>query len=580
MGGFILSTKGSGHPDEIIVKWKKARLTFRDRNQKAVFRFENEDSVFELFAKSNRENSFSVHQYQPDNPQSDFVAIVGTWFYDNHFGNEAIERLAQDYLISNESVTHKMKGHFCIISCIKGVYQFTLDIIGIYKVYYSNDNCLFSNSFHATLLALQSKTISKHEFYEYIFNKANFGNRTFIKEIFKLTGRNIYTFSHKKLSIKSFVPKSYSFASISPKDRQIEFLEKFSKYFELIGSRYSKDIACPHTGGYDSRLMLCFLRKIGIQPRVFVSGSDNSIDVRISENIARSEGFTLHRLRPSAKLKSEEYVNYVQKNLIGLDAYGGMWGIFNVNDQLRDKQMNAVSNTLLLHGMGGEILRNFFNLPDKKIRLSNFSVGYYDRIFSEQITPLFSVSEYLSNIIQKIQLEFKIKESVFSRDNIELIYSFMNLQCWAGQNMTLNNYYADSLGPLTEWEFSSLASKIPIREKLHGRYEAALIYSADSALAQYESSYGYSFCPDAVPWKTNFKNLLIQYTPNEIRPFLRKFRVSRNKKLRPYYDSPDYVGQFFDSKDLLVSEYVHLDKIMDPDVLSRAYTVEYLMRIS
>ncbi len=509
----------------------------------------------------------------------DLFTITGTWFYRWQHGAEALEACYRAFLRDPAEALLALSGHYTVIARINGELQLCVDPTGTAKVYCHSNGALFSDSFLVALETLPSRTLRTQEMYEYVFRGAMYGGRTFLEELHILRARRLYTLQN------GTAPKETALAGMleepgTPEPQAELFdqvFERLSAWGGAIAERYGDDAAAPLTGGHDSRLLLATLRRAGVSPELFVSGPEKSPDVRIAKRIAEGEGIPLHHLTPMERLSPESFHEAVRQNYLMMDGAGAVFGIFEPGAQLRDKQTNSRRNSLLLNGGGGEVLRNFFNLPDREHSLASFVLGYFDRVDPRAVTGAFDRSGYLASLAAKTATELGLRGKRLSRQQVELIYATMQLQYWIAQNVTLNNHFADALSPLMDGSIVLPASRVSIGEKMHGRFVGRLIHALDPPLARYPSEYGHPLDGSAVSAKARMKDLFAHYAPNRVRPFLRIMRARKRGGQRPYYMAKEYLAPFFPGGEPPLGEYLRWEAITDAQTLSRAATVAYLL---
>ena len=143
----------------------------------------------------------------------------------------------------------------------------------------------------------------------------------------------------------------------------------------------------------------------------------------------------------------------------------------------------------------------------------------------------------------------------------------------------INNQLADALVPFSESRFSYMTADIPYKYKYLDVFKAALIKLIDPALAKYPSQYGFNFYDyDKIPVRIKMKTYMQYHTPTVLRPFIRAhFWKQENKGKFPYYLTREYLDTVFPPSELVISEYINIDKITDPNMLSRVLSVELLL---
>jgi hypothetical protein len=160
-----------------------------------------------------------------------------------------------------------------------------------------------------------------------------------------------------------------------------------------------------------------------------------------------------------------------------------------------------------------------------------------------------------------------------------MLYPYLRLKYWMGINDSINNQFAYSLTPYTDIRFIIDSFDIPIKYKNIGIFEAAIIKSIDPVLAKYPSEYGFNFF-DPLKSSTKIKYFFEINLPIFLRPFIRKHFLNRgtiDKNKFPFYFKKNYLNKIFLFDHLTISKYFNIDKIDDPEILSRALTAELLL---
>ncbi len=119
-------------------------------------------------------------------------------------------------------------------------------------------------------------------------------NRTFLKEC-KIVQCGTYVKLKPKgrIEICEYHGYVYQKVKVSPSDftehAKIVLEDSFQRFIKTISE---KQIAIPLSGGYDSRLIACLCKKYGLQNVIcYTYGDRNSLEVSISEKVAKSLGF-------------------------------------------------------------------------------------------------------------------------------------------------------------------------------------------------------------------------------------------------------------------------------------------------
>lgn len=508
----------------------------------------------------------------------DFVVGTGTLIYKKGMGASALQRLYADYS-NNDLSFEDFYGHFAVWIFQAGCLTLFNDYRGMYQVYLNEDRSIVSSAFLPVYESLTTRTPNTQEIFEYLTYAAHYGERTILKEVRLLDPTILHGFS----GVRSEKKKKISIFEIDEESSFTEHVnlahEALSQYFSVLASIFGDAQSIGLTGGYDSRLTLAHLRRAGVRPIVYVQGERDSIDVRVAKSIAKGEGFDIQydvdEARPEfGSNESRSRVETAYHYLDGLP-HGGLFNdMAMVSD---DRQNRERKETLRLYGMGGEAFRKHLHMSDRPHSVSEFLTSEYD-IFDESVyAAQFDKTAFLKNIAQKIIGGLNLDGDGMSRAQTGLTYSHFSLCRGAGPQMTLQNERAFSLVSYSEPIFTYPSSRIPLKYKYLGRFEAELIRLADPKLASYQSAYGFSFS-DGPSLQARIREKVKQYTPISIRPLLRR-QVARMEQIGrlPFYFQENYLKEVFPDGCPNIEPFLDVTKCADHKLLSRAYTIELIL---
>jgi asparagine synthase (glutamine-hydrolysing) len=126
------------------------------------------------------------------------------------------------------------------------------------------------------------------------------------------------------------------------------------------------------------------------------------------------------------------------------------------------------------------------------------------------------------------------------------------------------------------------SSELPHSVKRNGVFQAGLIRRLDPRLARYPSAYGFNFCDPRAPqgWRAAVDRL----RRGASRAPWRRGRSpapapppAPTHQGMPFYLRRDYIDRVVGRRALRIADYVHVERIRDPDALSRALTVEFVL---
>ncbi|MFC1835580.1 hypothetical protein ACFL2Q_12715 [Thermodesulfobacteriota bacterium] len=573
MGGFLFLAKNGA--DDLQSTRRKYSHSIDAMQRKGLTlkgTIERDNFVVFLYNKAAYSND-NVRHF--DN--GDFILCSGTLFYRNRIGNEALEMLYDEFYGEGALFSH-LQGHYCVL-LFKGGYLYTFnDLNGLYHVYHDEKPSVISNSFLAVAKSLEKRTVAEQELYEFVSHGAMYGDRTFIAEVKRLDSVHI----HQLQPEHSLIPKVIEtdpFNENWPFDEQVDFfVDRLQDHFRMLRSHWGDSVGSALTGGYDSRLVVSLLRKVGISPHLYIYGAHGDEDVRVAKAIAEAEGFPIrHFDKPGyPQVSVEEFPNAVEARFHLLDGQG-VDGVFdNGTDVLTRRERSGLA-ALQLNGGGGEIFRNFWKLPDIPMKIGSFLKNRYAGADFSAYRNRFNKRRYLSTLTEKIKHILNTTSETITRRQAEMLYISLRLRYWMGQNNSCNNVLSYALTPLAEPVFSIPSSSIPLRYKNLGLLEAAMIRRIDERLASHKSIYGGDFL-HPVPFKYKLKEFTLIRFPIALRPPVIRFAEGWMARTPiPFYLSEEYVGEILDWNSLEISRYMDVEKLRNHGMLNRALTAELVI---
>ena len=507
-----------------------------------------------------------------------FIFAVGTFIYREHIGADALRLFYNqtDYL----GELRGSRGHFLIVLRKAGQTLLFKDPIGSYELFLTRDGSSITTSFLAATAASGHCTINAQETYEYVFNGVSLGDATIFAEI-----RRLGLFERMILEPTPSI-LSQEVVLVPEEDRKSsdaileQNLSGLLEYATTLTRLFGDNIKVALSGGYDSRFLLALFRRSGVTPKLFVYGRSGDEDVLTAKRIADAEGIPLQHVDKDLLKQAtpESFAEILERNFFREDALPN-GGIFTNGAELVARSWRSENGALHVNGGGGEVFRNFFNLPKRK-RLTprQFVWVFYSQFDPAQCTEAFSADVHDEKVAAKVAAVFGRSVDVLSRRQIESLYSYFRCRSWFGRENSVNSRWGYSILPFFDHQTVSQALRIPVRYKDFGNFESCLIRRADPALAQYDSNYGFNFTRDAPP-----SAVLAAWLTHLRPPWLRRrtFRLkSRLEKRpgRPNLLSEPYLEQVIDTAFPYMSRYFHLDRVTSELQFARICTLEYLFQ--
>lgn len=214
------------------------------------------------------------------------------------------------------------------------------------------------------------------------------GNRTLYKEIKQLMAGQYAVLRDGVWQIKYYYEHTHSCDAIYTKDEAFQELDKISKrmFQGMIDSVHGRQIVVPLSGGYDSRYIVAWLKKLGYQNVLcFTYGRPESFEVIISKQVAEHLGFAW----TFVKYDDETWENILSPAWDGFMSYSGqlsqcphLQDIFAIKQLLSDGVIQK--DAVVVPGYCGDVLGGSFlnkHIPDDEITADGLAEYIYKNHF-------------------------------------------------------------------------------------------------------------------------------------------------------------------------------------------------------
>lgn len=510
-------------------------------------------------------------------PNGDFAFTCGTCLFEG--AGLADAALMSEAAAPFPPMREGLMGHYALVVKQNGRTEIRLDSFGGYHLFYSPEERIVSSSFYAICSVLDALTISQQSACEYVFNGVVSGNETLFREV-KLAPiqAQIVVRANTLEIVCSNLTITRTF-SCARRDSSIrESIALLDRYFSAVRLSFGDRVRCALSGGYDSRLILAFLRRHGVTPGLYVYGRSQEGDVRIAAQIAQGEGFPLEVVDKDDRpiVPPNEFSQTAHRNFLATDGYGYA-GIFHNGAETEELRRRVLGSTIAVNGGGGEIFRNFFYLLNREYTVTEILWSFYSQFDPATCTALFDSGAYYHGLERKVMNLLRTDERRLPRPTVEWLYHSFRCRAWDGKVDTIAGWYGFTAMPYLERPITEHASALPPRSKRHGAYEAELIRRIDNRLAQYPSIYGHDFS-EAPPISRRISDYWTYLRP----PWLRRFTY----RLRSFYppgQSPAYLALPYQEAvipggiDLLRCLF-QLERVWDPAQRARIMSLEYALR--
>jgi hypothetical protein len=288
------------------------------------------------------------------------------------------------------------------------------------------------------------------------------------------------------------------------------------------------------SGGMDSRLNLALIRKVDLSfnPHTLFKGANNT-DSRIAHTIGSALNFKVREKKEDQLLTLNNRESYLQNAIEVHDFYGGR--VLSLNSYLSQNYTYRKRNELreshywVLAGFGGEIFRNYRNIPSYE---TSFKM-WFDHIIAFSTTLLIRDEiphAFYINLQKKLETRLECSLEKMDKRKHYLYYTHVFLSDAVGVKLQTENKISNYIAPFLFPEVRSLSDiAVPFLGSDYS-IQASLINELSEVLGKFQTNYG--FAPSNIPLKTQMIMSLKSQTPFWIREKMIGKNLSQAKTKR------------------------------------------------
>lgn len=456
-----------------------------------------------------------------------FAVACGALHWDGRDGRQALERLLALDLPPGQLPLDEISGAFVLLLGRDDGVWLLGDALGLMKLHEAAGCGVISTSMLACMAALPERRVDRLRAQEYVLLGANHGLGSPIQGLRLLDPCLAHGLSGQ-VDVPVHQPQRLLPASLPTPAGPAQAVEAVSAAitdeFKALSRVWSVDIGMALSGGFDSRLLLAALDRVGVEPALFVYGGAMDRDVQVARAVARHLGMPLQHVDKDAAEQALPAIDgaRLRNNLRFFDGLP-IDGIFDRGVDQQTRLMHSANDRLNLNGGGGEILRNFFYLPDRAYSALDLYAAFYSAWLDEVFTTVDERDAFVDHVADEILRSLgrpggsdAERRRPLARTEVELVYTLFRLRWWMGRNNSLSSRQGAFMTPLVTPALVRLAAGIPIAWKDYGSLEAAVIHRLSPRVAAVPSGYGFAF-DQAPPWRHRVQVASTMYRPVAVR---------------------------------------------------------------
>lgn len=511
---------------------------------------------------------------------ADFALAAGTLAYDGLTGPAALRKL-----LAEADPPHfdwsRLAGQFALVLHRGGRTFVATDFFAAFQLYHNAERTVFTTSFLTAATVLPRVTFDPQGLYEYAVQAAVLGDDTVLAEIKRLG-------PHQVVELGPHGSTVHTVAKPLPAETtQVPLAERLATHVDLLRSvvaeqagHFGDNVQCPLSGGLDSRLVFAILRSLGCDPHVYVYGWPVSEDVKIAQAIGAADGFPVEWIDKDAyrEITPDAFPDQVARNFEENDGLPNFGGLFDNggNSYARDRRHR--DGALAISGGAGEIYRDFFFLPDRRLKVADVADSFFARFDRRDMTEAFDGGRFLRRIRDKMleALGRPGDTSALPRTLIEQLYPRFRGRGLFGRELSVEARYSPYTFPFLDQRVVAAALTVPMPLKRAGVFEAALLNAIDPVLAARPSAYGHHFA-QAPSRKHRFNEWATRVRPI----WLRKNSYAIQRRLKPMGDehgglhADAYMGRVIDLDYPVMRRWFRMENVTDSGLKRRISLLEY-----
>ncbi len=509
------------------------------------------------------------------------VYCVGPIWYRGRFGNDALRTLLDESNECTDPDERALRGNFALFLQTPHTCRLWNDLSGFVRIYRSADAAFYSTSWLATCAYTDQVELDAAAAVEYVLLGASHSDATVGKGISTLPLAYGYDLTRRTARARRRVWLDSPPTAPGNFDAVAQCITgHLQTVFREIAAAFPARARMALSGGFDSRLILAGLLHAGVQPELFVYGSSGAEDVQVATAAARAIGLPLEVI-DKAELDRDRKPAGLELLVANALFFDGL-----PNDGIRDpgsdretRLAQTADGKLALNGGGGEIFRNYFHLPDKRLSALDVVRTFYRGFDRHALRSSHMLVEYerrmATAVLRSIDEKPDDWRRPLQRDRIELAYPWFRCHHWMAVNNSTAIRHGHFVTPLVDPIATALAWRLPLAWKHAGRLESRLITNLHHGVADAMSAHGFRFSRGPTV-KARFTAWCDLKRPVSLRPLV----GALGRRIRRAGVDRRFLAQ---CRELLpgpwqVDPHMDLNRVPDDNAVSRALAIEVWWR--
>lgn len=509
------------------------------------------------------------------------ACCVGPLWYRGRFGIEALRLILDGVDASGHVDETELRGNFALFVRSRGHCLLMHDTLGLVRVYASPDRHFYSTSWLATCAYAGGVELDEAAAAEYVLLGASHSERTVAREVTTLRRAHAYDLNRRCERLRTSATLTAEHVAVPSFGAAVEQLSSHvGTVCAEIAAAFPGRVRAALSGGFDSRLILAGLLASGQRPELFVYGDAGSDDIRVARVVADSAGLDLDVIDKRALNGPARWPDLEQlvDNARFFDGLPND-GIDDAGADRRTRLQQTAGGCIALNGGGGEILRNFFHLPDRSLLPRDIVRTFYRGFDAGVFRRPDALAAYEDGLEASMQRALGVDgtplRKALRRQQVELLYPLFRCHHWMGVNNSVGVRHGGYATPLVDADMVRLSASLPLAWKQAGRLESRLIAALDAGVAGQPSSYGFRFA-DGPDWRAYLAEWTNCMRPVSLRPLINATR----RRLHGLGVTPERIDRY---RALLPGEWrldpvLDLERLPDEMAFSRALAVEICWR--